>query len=725
MTDLKNHELELVEQFVLHTDRNVFLTGKAGTGKTTLLKKIIDETSKNTAIVAPTGVAAINAGGMTIHSMFQLPTKSFIPNNDPVNEEQFINRSTLVTIQKIRKERRRLLEEIQLLIIDEISMVRADLLDAVDFTMRRIRKNPLPFGGAQLLVIGDLYQLSPVVRDHIWPQLNKFYQTPFFFSSHAWQEAYPLTIELKKIYRQEDDTFISILNNVRNGICKDEDLQRLNENFDHKSKAAETITLTTHNRKANAINETELARLDTATFTLKAKVKGQFNESAYPTPDKIALKKGAQVMFIRNDPEGQYYNGKIGTVVSKTNEGIKVRCESDDRTIWVEPVEWKNTKYVLNPSTNKVEPEEIGSFEQYPLKLAWAVTVHKSQGLTFDHAIVDLEDSFAAGQLYVALSRCRSLDGLILSSRIKPSNIIVDQRVKSFYKTTTIPEDIDQVLHLAKAKSEDRTLREIFSFNKTNSLIQDWEDIIKDKDIPEKAKAVKLNKEIKNKGLDLQEVAKKFSYQLNGLMNSDNIEEATSAIYDRSEKAIKYFTDEIHTKMIVPLEQHRKAFSIKPKTKRYIDEVETLLNHLWHFVNELASLKYREKSLLPDGLPFKRTVLFDPKKKPQKRVKGTTQKTSLEMYLAGKTIEEIAKERSLVSSTILGHLANFITTGQVDILDFMSEEKVKDSWETMKNHPEFNSAELRQKIPHPIEYFELTMVRNWAKFKGFMDEKKA
>ena len=319
----RNIERELAEEFILYTDSNIFLAGRAGTGKTTLLQEVLLKTKKKSVIVAPTGVAAINAGGMTIHSMFQLPTKSFIPSNDVIDRDFFINRNQLVSVQKIRKERRRLLQEIELLVIDEISMVRADLLDAVDFTLRRLRKNQQPFGGVQLLVIGDLFQLAPVVKESVWPGLNRYYKTPFFFSSIAWKHSNAITIELKTIYRQEDDEFINILNNIRNGIKNKEDIDRLNENFDHKLRADETITLTTHNKKAEAINQTELTRLESPPIKLKAKITGQFNESSYPTKETITLKEGAQVMFIRNHSDGLHYNGKIGTVQSSIDEGLE------------------------------------------------------------------------------------------------------------------------------------------------------------------------------------------------------------------------------------------------------------------------------------------------------------------------------------------------------------------------------------------------------------------
>lgn len=721
MGEISNIERELAEQFVLHTNRNVFLTGRAGTGKTTLLQEILTKSKKKSVIVAPTGVAAINAGGMTIHSMFQLPTKSFIPSSDITNRDDFINRKELVTVQKIRKERRRLLAELELLVIDEISMVRADLLDAIDFTLRRLRKNQNPFGGVQLLVIGDLFQLAPVVREHIWPTLNRYYKTPFFFSSIAWKYSNALTIELKTIYRQEDERFISILNNIRNGIRNEEDINRLNENFNHKSKAAETITLTTHNRKANAINQTELKRLESTEFTLKAKITGQFNESSYPTNENIVLKKGAQVMFIRNHGDGLYYNGKIGTVDYKTDEGIFVQCDNDSSPILVEPIEWKNTRYKLNETNNEVEPEEVGAFEQYPLKLAWAVTVHKSQGLTFDHAIVDLEDTFAPGQLYVALSRCRSLEGLILSSMIRPENVIVDSRVKAYYESSVPPENVNEILNKGKQEYEDIKLRKCFDLTKIVDHMEAWEEGLSDIDLPEKANVFLLARQLKKKAIALQTTATSFEKQLYSLMNGDDETEKIKNIKDRGEKGINYFTEQVHENLIKPLDNHRRKYMVKSKTRRYISGLRDLISHIWSYLNNLYSVSYRSQNLYEGEPKFKRVILFNSEKKANKkpkRQKGETQRITLELWNEGRTLLEISKERNLVLGTIKSHMGKWIKEGKVSIDKLMDMEKVKTIWKCIEDNPEKSSAEIREVVPFNIDYSDLAMVRSWAYFTG-------
>ena len=724
MDDLPNIEREQAEEFILHTDRNVFLTGRAGTGKTTLLQEILTKTDKKSVIVAPTGVAAINAGGMTIHSMFQLPTKSFIPSNDHIDRDLFINRSQLVSVQKIRKERRRLLQEIELLVIDEISMVRADLLDAVDFTLRRLRKNQMPFGGVQLLVIGDLFQLAPVVKESVWPGLKRYYKTPFFFSSIAWKHSNALTIELKRIYRQEDEEFIRILNNIRNGAKRKEDIDRLNENFDHKYRADETITLTTHNRKAEAINQTELTRLDSPEFKLKAKVSGQFNESSYPTKETIVLKVGAQVMFIRNHADGLYYNGKIGTVDSKTEEGIYVKCSDRDTAIFVEPIEWKNTRYRLNEASNEVEPEDIGAFEQYPLKLAWAVTVHKSQGLTFDQAIVDLEDTFAPGQLYVALSRCRSLEGLTLSSMIRPENIIVDGRVTAFYELSKVKDDVNEILKKAKREYDERKLKKGFSLAKIVDHLESWEEGITETELPEKANVFLLARQLKTKAQNLQQTAKKFENQLHHILLETDESKKTTAIKDRTEKGISYFTEEVHNKIIKPLDDHRRKYMVKPKTRKYIAGIRDMINHVWSYLNRLYSMSYNDELIFTGERKYKRVVLFEPGKKEEKkpkRQKGETQRITLELWKEGKSIMEIARERNLVIGTIKTHMSKWIKEGQVSIEEVMDMDKVETAWKCIEENPDKSSAELRDIIPFNIDYSELSMVRSWASFKG-LDE---
>lgn len=452
----KNSELRHAWDFVEHTSISIFLTGKAGTGKTTFLRTLKEKSSKRSIIVAPTGVAAINAGGMTIHSFFQLPLSPFVP------EANFKNRFDY------SKEKRKIIRTLDLLIIDEISMVRSDVLDAIDSVLRRFREHEKPFGGVQLLMIGDLQQLTPVVTPEDEVILQRYYDTSYFFGSKALRSISYVTIELTHVYRQQDEEFITLLNNIREGQVSETDLKRLNERFNPNFEpevGSDYIRLTTHNKMAESYNEVQLHNLPSKACTFIAEADGNFPEYNYPADFKLTLKRGAQVMFIRNDNNGRYYNGRIGHVTHIDNEKILVLCPGDDKEIEVQQETWENTKYSLNEKTKQIEAEVQGTFKQYPLRLAWAITIHKSQGLTFEHAIIDAQSSFAAGQVYVALSRCKTLEGLILASPISSSAIINDSQVTNYIShQTEEAEKSIAALPTLKAEYYRQLLLELFSF---------------------------------------------------------------------------------------------------------------------------------------------------------------------------------------------------------------------------------------------------------------------
>ena len=420
-----NNELRTAWDFVEHTGRSIFLTGKAGTGKTTFLKTIVEHSSKRSIVVAPTGVAAINAGGMTIHSFFQLPFSPFVPGAKIESRFDF------------GKEKRKIIASLDLLIIDEISMVRSDLLDAIDSVLRKFRDRYKPFGGVQLLMIGDLQQLTPVVTPEDDMMLKPYYDTPYFFGSKALAQIDYVTIQLEKVYRQQDEVFLTLLNHIREGQPTAEDMTLLNARYQSTfiPKPEEGyIRLTTHNQMANNYNESELKKLKGHPYTYRAKIEGTFPEYSYPTAETLTLKEGAQVMFVKNDPSGEhrYYNGRIGHVTCAEDNRLEVYCPGDANAIEVEPLEWENSRYTLNEETHEIETEVLGKFSQLPLRLAWAITIHKSQGLTFERAIIDASLSFAPGQVYVALSRCKTLEGMVLASQIPPQAIINDERVDDY-----------------------------------------------------------------------------------------------------------------------------------------------------------------------------------------------------------------------------------------------------------------------------------------------------
>ncbi len=453
-----NEQLDLAWKFVERTGVNVFLTGKAGTGKTTFLRRLKERSPKRMVVVAPTGVAAINAGGVTIHSFFQFPLAPYIPGGSfNTKDEKY----------RFSKEKKNIIRTLDLLVIDEISMVRADLLDQIDAVLRLHKDRHRPFGGVQLLMIGDLSQLAPVVKDSEWTLLREYYRTPYFFGSHALQQTQHVTIELTHVYRQTDQIFINILNEVRENRLTAESLARLNgrvvesgkmmaegfrpeDNCDLSSlnfplDSDGTIRLTTHNATANRYNEERMDALKSVRFSYKAEVTGTFPESSYPAEEKLILKKGCQVMFLKNDSQGsRYYNGKLGVISAIDAEHIRVRGIDDGEEIEVEPDVWTNARYVIDKETKEIREEIEGEFRQYPLRLAWAITVHKSQGLTFDRAVLDVNAAFAAGQVYVALSRCRSLEGLVLTAPLLPSSVRTDTLVTDYMNV-----ELEQAQHTA------------------------------------------------------------------------------------------------------------------------------------------------------------------------------------------------------------------------------------------------------------------------------------
>ncbi len=409
------------------TSANLFLTGKAGTGKTTFLKELKRRSPKRMVVLAPTGIAAINAGGVTIHSFFQLPLSPYLPGTTFAGGEK--------KRFQFSKVKRNIIRTMDLLVIDEISMVRSDLLDAIDSVMRRYRKHDLPFGGVQLLMIGDLQQLAPVVTEHEESMLRQYYDTPFFFSSKALQQASYLTIELQTVYRQQDERFVALLNQIRENKASDETLAALNQRYIpdfQPPKGGDYIRLTTHNIPAQHINEQELGNLPSQVYSFTAEVEGNFPETSYPADFKLLLKKGAQIMFIKNDADHRFYNGMIGEVTAIDNQEIRVMGKDNGEEFILEKAEWSNSKYTLNEQTQEIEETVEGTFRHYPVRLAWAITIHKSQGLTFEHAIIDASRSFTHGQTYVALSRCKSLEGMVLSSPLSRSAIISDSVQQSY-----------------------------------------------------------------------------------------------------------------------------------------------------------------------------------------------------------------------------------------------------------------------------------------------------
>jgi len=534
MNDTQNTQLKLAYEFIEYTDKSLFLTGKAGTGKTTFLQYLKQVSVKQMITVAPTGVAAINAGGVTIHSFFQLPFTPFIP--------QKVN----FGYNKFSSSKVKIIKSLELLIIDEVSMVRADLLDAIDSVLRKYKNKYLPFGGVQLLLIGDLHQLAPVVKDDEWNILKNYYETVFFFSSKALKQLDYENIELSHIYRQNDAAFIEILNKIRNNKIDEELLQNLNKRYIPDSLISDDgyIVLTTHNINAQNTNIEKLKKIKSKTQIFNANIKGEFPEYLYPTEEELQLKIGAQVMFVKNDSSHNklYYNGKIGKIIGFEEDDIVVKCETDDYEIYVEKETWDNVKYIYNDKDKTISEDVIGTFVQYPLKLAWAITIHKSQGLTFEKAIIDASASFAHGQVYVALSRCKSLEGIILSSKINFGSVKMDTSIKQYSDFANQNQPNTQKLYESKIAFQKKLIFKLFDFTHIRYCLLNLYKLLLENDANLQNNVLKEIEEINNLfDNEILLIAEKFNKQLSILLQSNSEPVSNAELQSRISKASDYF----------------------------------------------------------------------------------------------------------------------------------------------------------------------------------------
>jgi len=730
--DPTNPHFQMAVQFVNQTAKHLFLTGKAGTGKTTFLKHIKQNSPKRLAVVAPTGVAAINAGGVTIHSFFQLPFGSFLPDQHLPEGMQgnFFNKHSLLRHLKLNSAKRELMQELELLIIDEVSMVRADLLDAMDAVLRHIRRDHRPFGGIQMLFIGDLFQLPPVVKEEENRVLRNYYSSSFFFHAKVLQQAPPLYLELKKIYRQSDADFIKLLNNLRNNEVKEEDIALLKRyykpDFIPKSKG-EYITLTSHNAKADIINQQELNKLPGKIHQFKAKLEGEFNENALPAENTLILKEGAQVMFIRNDKDKRYYNGKTATITSIKGDEIYVTFPGEYGELKVEQESWKNVRYAFNQETDQVEENVKGTFVQYPLRLAWAITIHKSQGLTFAKAIVDAGDSFAAGQVYVALSRLTSLDGLVLKSPINAACISTDQEAKAFAETEPDTDSLQIQLKEAQRQFVHTSLLQVFSWQKLNDRIYEFKMDLPDRRIPFQEEAMALADNLLEKIIQQKEVADKFSNKLEQLLLTAEAD-GYNLLHERTEAAANYFIDHMNKELIDPLQEHIDLLKRdRKKAKKHVQELKDLVLMFGSKIKKLEQMVMISQGLKQgnDAADILEKIAIDrmqavnevrdkpiEKEKPKPKMpKGETMRISLRMYREGKSIGEIAAERGFALSTIEGHLCTFIPTGEVAIEELVSPEKVAIIQEALDKSPkEVKSSEIREMLGEEFTFGEIRAV---------------
>jgi hypothetical protein len=676
-----NNEMLTAWDFVENTGRSIFLTGKAGTGKTTFLKSVMEGSRKRPIVVAPTGVAAINAGGVTIHSFFQLPFSPFVPGAKMESKFDF------------SREKRKIIASIDLLIIDEISMVRADLLDAIDAVLRRFRDHNLPFGGVQLLMIGDLAQLTPVVTPEDERMLKPYYDTPYFFGSKALQQIDYVTIQLEHVYRQQDESFISLLNEVREGHPSDAALASLNTcckpAFIPRPEE-QYIRLTTHNNLANFYNETELQKLPGRSYSYRAEIKGTFPDYSYPTAETLTLKEGAQVMFVKNDPSGGhlYYNGRIGRVMEASADRLTVYCEGDDEAIEVEPLEWENTRYTLNEKTREIEAEVQGTFKQLPLRLAWAITIHKSQGLTFDRAIIDANQSFAPGQVYVALSRCRTLDGLVLATPLESRAIINDERVDSYIALQEYEAErsICQ-LPVLKQEYERYLLLQLFDFRSILSLQESMTRLFAEFFYHSHASLKQLQDQAL---MDLQQRVIMVSAKWQQKIQSLPFEGLHDAEFlERVKRSAEYFAEQLREILAKPIELSAKIETNNKQASRRLSTVLPDLRQAWLSRRYLLTKMMEQDFSVDAYLHEKQMSMLDaieegalkPKRvrKPKapkalKEPKPKTWEVSLALYKQGKNPEDIAIERSLTLGTVFSHLSRYIETDDVVLADLVSPE---------------------------------------------------
>jgi GTPase SAR1 family protein len=782
MTEVEEHtETEmaaLAARFVNSTARNVFLTGKAGTGKTTFLHRLATRTHKRYVIVAPTGIAALNAGGVTIHSQFLLPFGSFVPErrlpDDVGAYGNFHDRDTLNRRHPLNQLRRNVLRALDLLIIDEVSMLRADLLDAIDHRLRSVRQRyDQPFGGVQVLFIGDLYQLPPIVKDEEWSVLRRFYDSMHFFESRALKEGGYAHIELDKIFRQQDERFISILNHFRENTVTQEDVDALNAHYQPQLSDTDTegvIILTTHNRTADDINQRALEKLPGRLHRFEAEIDGDFPESMFPVLRELELKEGAQIMFTRNDREKAYFNGKLARV-ERIEEGlVHVRMLDNDRHYVLKRDTWENKRYEIDAVTKEQHERILGTFQQYPVKLAWAITVHKSQGLTFDKAIIDVGRAFAPGQVYVALSRLRSLEGLVLRTRIDTSVVSTDRDVVAFSERRHTQQPLPEQLQEYQRRYLEDMLLATFDLadllQRTEYVLKDHEEIGAFEDESMKTALQRFRDRLRSE----EENTHKFQGQLHRLLRQD--ERAT--LLERIGKGADYYGTFLKDAM-KELLMHLAQVEMLSRTKQYAEALKEIDGMLVKKVAAMAKavhvttciLESREvtrdtaqeqrladfrqalveevkawavdhapESGLKSGKRRKRDEVWDPAEadehvertrsrkrkragepKPPK-IKGETYLKTYALVKNGKSLEEVAQERGLSLGTIEGHAARGIGEGilAIDALMPATDRDAIADW--IRENPGKNSGEIRAHFGDTYSYGKVRMVQAWLGAEG-------
>ena len=736
-SEVKSSAFELAERFINHTNRHVFLTGKAGTGKTTFLKYITQKTHKKTIIAAPTGIAALNAGGVTLHSQFQLPLASFIPTKEEFHTHlnaNFETQSTILRHLKMSNDKRSIIREAELLIIDEVSMLRADILDAIDHILKYIRRNQKSFGGLQVLFIGDMMQLPPIVKDSEWDVLSKYYSNIFFFNAKVLEKDKPVYIELDTIYRQSDKTFTDILNKIRYNELTEEDLNYLNSFYKEKipNNLSEYITLTTHNNRADSINKEELSKLKNQSFYYDAKIVNDFPDHIIPNEKKLELKVGAQVMFLKNDHSASrlYYNGKIGIVHELSKDSVKVKID-DNLIIDVKPYDWENIKYTVDDVSKEIKEDIVGSYSQYPLKLAWAITIHKSQGLTFDKAIIDVKNVFTSGQSYVAFSRLRSLEGLILSTPFS-SNIIKHNETIVDYEKNKIPSELAHDILMEESWQYISDFNKLaFDFHLIYNAINKHIDSIKKDDI-----VYEILKEASLKNFfSIQrelEIADKFKVQLQNLFFAKDI----NTLYVRLNDAKNYFEKNLKD-ICLQIKAEIELLAKLKKVKAYITELEELeslifqkiqqINKSCHIVEAYLFKKELSKVDIKNSLDIEwresksklskveKSKSDKPQNEKRKVIKGDSVLETFELYKKGFNIEDIAATRGLKKLTIYSHINELISRAEIRIEEIMSIDRIQPIKDCLVMNDQMSLTDIKETLGSDYTFEEIRLVKTSLK----------